>query len=402
MNYDVTYKTLKLNVAKFISFIFPLFLILAQYKFINLNLGFVLFQGCMIVILLLHFHFKVHRIFFIFLFLIFFMIMVSTLKYESMYHGTVFYYINGFFLFMVVVVFSTHIKLDYLYLPYMTVGVLITLVVLLQGGYMAISGIEVAPVKLLPITADQERLWAKAPRPSGFFTEPQLYASFILPLFLLTALNKKYYLSFILVLGILFSGSTYGVMVILVLIAWLFISSERPINIKVWGLLLIFVILLSVIFYTTGFFDKTIEKLIKTDVTQGIRVAKAPILFLEMSLSEKVLGMGSTVGDFINQHINAFPWLLPYLESDSHLLEYVTGLLGLAIYYGLLPMLGFLWMLKEFFFKGDRFQQGMIIIIFLHSISATILFNGYFVFFFILLFAKSFDGTSKVKYWKFK
>lgn len=391
-----------ISFPKLISFIFPLFLILAQYKFFNINLGFIIVQGLSALILISTCKLKVQKHFLIFISSVFIAVFFSMFLYGKMYHGTIFYYINGLLLCLVVIAFSAHIKFASLNRTLLIIGGGVTFIVICQGVYMAVSGAEMAPIKILPVTSAQQRLWENAPRPSGVFTEPQLYASFILPLFLLTVLKKNFIMSFIFMLGILLSGSTYGVMVIFSLVVWLLITSGRLTSFKVWVLIFICVFILAIIFYTTGAFDKTLEKLARTDITQGIRVAKAPLLFLEMSYSEKIFGMESTVGNFINQHINAFPWLLPYLTNGSHLLDYVTGLFGLAIYYGIVPMVFFLWMLIALLVKGDQFQQGMAIIILLHSVSATILFNGYFVYFFVLLFAKSFDGNSKVKYWNFK
>jgi hypothetical protein len=388
--------------SKLISLIFPFFLILAQYKLANINMGYILVQGLAAVILISNFKFRVQKHFLVFISSIFVAVIFSMYLYGKMYHGTIFYYLNGILLFLVVIVLSSYIKFSSLYRMLLVVGVFATLLVLIQGVYITVSGSEVAPIKLLPVTADLQRLWVAAPRPSGVFTEPQLYASFILPLFLFAVLKKKFILSFVFMLGILLSGSTYGIIVVFALVVWLVITSGRLTSIKAWMLICSCVFFLAIIFYTTGMFDKSLEKLARTDISQGIRVAKAPMLFLEMSFSEKIFGMESTVGDFISQHINVFPWLLRYLVNDSHLLNYVSGLFSLAIYYGVVPMILFLWMLIMTYIHGDRFQQGMVIVVFLHSLSATFLFNGYFVYYFVLLFANSFDGTSKVRYWSFK
>jgi len=391
-----------ISVSTLLSLIFPMFLVLAQYKFFNFNLGFVLVQGVAAIILISTLKLKVEKNFLIFISSVFTAVILSMFLYGEMYHGTIFYYVNGLLLCLVVIAFSSSIKFTSLYRTLLIMGGGITFIVICQGAYMAVAGVELAPIKLLPVMSAQQRLWEVAPRPSGVFTEPQLYASFILPLFLLAVLKKNFIMGFVFMFGILLSGSTYGIMVIFSLVAWIFASSGRLTSFKYWGGICICVILLAAIFYTTGVFDKALEKIARTDITQGIRVAKAPLLFLEMSFHEKIFGMESTVGDFINQHISAFPWLLPYLANGSHLLDYVTGLFGLAIYYGVVPMILFLWLLIVSFIKGDKFQQGMAIIILLHSISATILFNGYFVYFFVLLFANSVDGNSKITYWNFK
>jgi hypothetical protein len=387
---------------KFISFILPFFLILSQYKLANINMGFILVQGLTVIILISNFKFRVQKHFLVFISSIFVAVLFSTFLYVKMYHGTIFYYLNGILLFLVVIVLSSYIKLYSLYRVLLVVGFFTTVIVLFQGVYMAVSGAEVGPIKLLPIATAQQHVWEVAPRPSGVFTEPQLYASFILPLFLFAVLKKKIILSFVFMMGIVVSGSTYGIIIIFALAVWLVISSGRLISLKALMLICSYVFFLAIIFYTTGIFDNSLEKLARIDISQEIRVAKAPALFLEMSFSEKIFGMESTVGDFISQHINALYWLLPYLDNDSHLLDYISGLFGLAIYYGVVPMILFLWMLIVSYIQGDRFQQGMVIIIFLHSISATFLFNGYFVYFFVLLFANSFDGSSTVKYWNYK
>lgn len=387
----------KISIALIVSF-----LLLAQYKFSAINLGYILCQLAAITILVSDLSARVEKRFLVFLLSVYGCLVFSIILYKDIYHGTIFYYINGLSLVLVVAMFSNHIRISHLYTAYLVSGLLFTLIVYLQSAYLITTGNPVAPLRLLPVSPESMRLWEMSPRPSGVFTEPQLYASYVLPLFLLSVLKRRFISSFILLLGILISGSTYGLLIIAVLLLWLLVINGYLTRIKSWigGLLMCCVLI--VLYVNSNLLDNTVEKLMSTDFTEGIRVAKAPLLFWEMSIFEKLFGMGSTVEAFIRNHIYEFPWLLPYVKANHHLLGYVTGLFGLGISFGIIPMVLFLYMLANSYLKGDKFQKGMSIILFLHSISATILFNGYFVFFFTLLFAKSYDGSSKLRYWKFK
>lgn len=391
----------KIKVSQLVTVCLPLLFVFAQYKFFSINIGFLLLQMVSFVAFICKPELRIEKNFLLFILSIYLVVFFSYFYSGMIYNGTIFYYASGLLLVFVVLIMSSYANLSKMYDWYKLVGGFITVVVFFQGVYILITGSELAPIRLLPVSQDIERVWLPSPRPSGFFSEPQLYASFVLPLFLLSVLKKDYLLCFLLLLGILVSGSTYGLMIALVLSFWLVLRNGHLTNVKSWfGLLFLSGIFIS-IFFSTGLFDSAYEKLLRTDITQGIRVAKSPILFWEMSFVEKIIGMRSSVEDFIRVNINSFLWLAPYVEADSHLLGYVTGLFGLGIYFGIVPMLLYMWFLIRSFLKGDKFQQGMVIIILLHSISATILFNAYFVFFFVLLFSFSYDGSSKLRYWNF-
>lgn len=379
--------------------------ILSQYKVLSFNIGYLFLQAIAFLALIISLRtieFRFEKTFFIFNLSIFISVLLSLAIHGSIFNGTFFYYANGVTLIFIIGILSKYVNISKLYKWYAFLGIFITSVVVLQSMYIIISGENVSPIKLFPTPPESERLWQAASRPSGFFTEPQLYASFILPLFLLSFLKKHNILCFILAVGILASGSTYGLIILCFLTLWLVNTNIKVTSTKAWFTTSISIFLLLSLFIFTSLFDITIYKLLDTNFFETIRVGKSPILYFEMSTIEKLLGMQGSVENFIIENIASFPWLLRYLESDSRLLYYVTGLFGLGIYYGIVPMILFLFMLLNVYIHGDKFQKGLSIILFLHSISATFLFNSYFLFFFLLMFAASFDGSSTIKYWKLK
>ncbi len=389
--------TLNVRASRLMGVVFPFCLILSQYKYLSINFGFFFFSVISSVLLFGKRTFDVVPAFILFIFCVFFSLSVSVLVHGGLFHGTLTYYVMGIVLVFNVILLSSSIDITSLYFFYKLLAVLITLVVFVQGVVMMVFSVELAPIKILPVGGESLRLWEAEPRPSGVFTEPQLYASFVLPLLVLALINRERLVSLFLILGIMVSGSTYGLAIAACLLIWYNMKIRNLFSFTYLFGMAIFSVCVIAIYLYSSLFDSAIEKVLRTDLSEGIRVGKALFVFWEMSSLEKLVGLGVSVGDYVKMNVNNFPWLLPYVVSDSHLLDYVNGMFGLAIHFGVLPMFVFVWFLISVYQRGSKFQKGMVIILFLHSMSATFLFNGYFLFFFSLLFAGSINETSNIR-----
>ncbi|MEZ8397107.1 hypothetical protein AB6C85_03450 [Vibrio splendidus] len=375
---------------KSINFVFVSILILAQYSLGGgVNLGFLLFVMVSLIVLIHDFHrdkIELNVFFVLFIFSVLLSQTFSLLINQDFIHATKNYYILGCMLSVSVVALSRRIFLYRISNLMNNLGCVITLIVILQGIYILLTGNPVKPIQIFPVALDNSRLWEEAYRPSGVFTEPQLYCSFILPIFLHNLIQGEYKYCVLYLLGVLVSASTYGLVILAVLILWYLIVTKSILKGKVILYLALSIISLFILGIYSGIFESAIEKLIETDFLADIRVGKGLLLFLQMNWYEMLFGINETVSDFIYENIAELPMLLPYLMADSHLLNYVSGFWGLVIHYGVPVLCIFIVFLTKTYRMSCIYKKGIIVIIFMHSISATILFNGYFVYFFTILF----------------
>jgi len=373
-----------------VAVILAVYLLLAQYRLIGYaNMAYLVGAVVAAFTLRLALAIKTDKLFLVFILSIYLIVLAKAIVLRDLLTANRNYYLMGVLLSLCAVVFSSRINIDEFYKKYRVLCLVASLAVIIQGLYMAATGELLVPLQLMPTEKEEQGLWIEASRASGFFTEPQLYASFILPGIALALEKKEEKVAAILICGILISGSTYGIAIAgALLISSMTISRGKSAGYAAFVVLIALFVAVLVTSQHTDLFDPAIEKILRTDLATNIRMANAPAVFYHMSLTEKLFGLNMSLDDFIRRNAVLMPWLYDYMEVQSDGLTYVSGFFGLGVVYGVLPMILFILLLTKYFLHGSRFQRNMAIVIMLHSLSATILFNGYFVFFFSLLLAK--------------
>jgi hypothetical protein len=106
-------------------------------------------------------------------------------------------------------------------------------------------------------------------RPSAVFSEPQAYASYMIPLMFLAWHFKNYFFSIIVSISILLTGSSFGILILSMFLVYVLFVSLSIKNSP------IFIILLVSLFslYYFGFIDLFLEKTLDMDLSKNIRVA---------------------------------------------------------------------------------------------------------------------------------
>ncbi|WP_210442903.1 hypothetical protein [Vibrio crassostreae] len=368
------------------------FLIFDQFTMYGgLTLG-IFFLLILVFIILLQegkgFEIKSNKYFLCFMFVIYFSMLVSGLRNESLIHGTGAYYIRGVILVLGVLIIAQRLNLNRSLRVFNLFGLLCATVVLCQALYILISKNPVSPVNILPIPLEQQRLWANSFRASGVFSEPQLYATYMIPLIIVNVIFNKWKIAMYFSISVLASGSTYGFAIILILLGWVFFYRGFYKSRRLIYMLPLFLILVLGLL-SSGIFDEGIKKLFSTNLMADIRVGKGLLIFYEMNAVEKLFGLDVSVSDYVRENIVQFPTLLPYLLEESHLLNYISGFWGIVIHYGLISLIPFILFMCHTYFNGDFYKKAMVIFIIAHSLSATMMLNGYFVYLFILLLAPS-------------
>jgi hypothetical protein len=374
-----------------ISVTLAVYLLLSQYRLMGFaNMGYVVGVVVALFTLRQNLVLKTDKLFLLFVLSIYIILLVKSIALRDLFTANKNYYFMGVLLSLCVVAFSSRLNIDEFYKKYRVLCLVASWVVMVQGVYMAATGDLLAPIQLFPTTtAEQEQgLWIAASRASGFFTEPQMYAAFILPGIALALVKREAKVAAILICGILVSGSTYGIVIAGALLLSNMTMSRRK-DAGYATFVVVTVLFVAVLMATqyTALFDPAIEKLLSTDVATNVRLANSPAVFYHMSLAEKIFGLNVGVDEFMRRNAFLMPWLYNYMEIQSDGSTYLSGMFGLGVVYGVVPMVLFFLLVVKYFLRGSNFQRNLAIIVMLHSLSATILFNGYFVFFFSLLLA---------------
>ncbi|XVH58077.1 hypothetical protein RYX27_17855 [Providencia hangzhouensis] len=378
---------MKLKINYLVSSFIPILIILSQYKIIgHLSVGiFIIFIITALIIISDSFYFRMHKLT---LFLVLSMILSTMLFFfrtQTFNSAQVNFLIMGVAHIIMISTCIKNVNYQIMYKTYKIIGIICILIIIYQSIVLYVFGKPVAPISILPIAESDIRLWQPALRPSAIFTEPQAYCSFILPLLILARSENDNVLSGFIIASIILSGSSFGILSLAILLLYLFLSERK--NIKSMLSMLLFIIPLILVLISSPFMDSAIDKISKIDITNQIRLSKGFEIYFDMSVSEKFFGLDSSIEEYIKNNIGNYPWAFNYLNSDlEHLLNYVTSFSGTFVSYGLIPGILFTLLIFSNYYRTSGVARQMSILIILMSFTATLLFNAWFVFYYILLF----------------
>lgn len=168
-------------------------------------------------------------------------------------------------------------------------------------------------------------------RPNSFFLEPAHFAIFILPIFFYSLVEKKYLLSFIYILGILFSTSTTGFAILILILIYHFVFQRR--NFKL--LIVIGMLSIPLLFFSEYYdilFESNLDKLGTESLGENDRLLGSIPLVNRMDFLSWIFGLGynqmadffKTLGVFVKNYSNSF--LMSFFSFG------IVGLLSLILY----------------------------------------------------------------------
>lgn len=278
-------------------------------------------------------------------------------------------------------------NVEILFKIYIYIALFATLLIVFQTLFISITGSAVAPINILPVATSDERLWQPSFRPSSIFTEPQTFATYVLPALLYSFYNGKMVVGFVLTIGVVLSTSTFGTLSLAVLILYYFISKNRIGVTKKLAFISILTTLISIGFYF-GIFEATLEKLTNTDFSEQIRVTKGLLIIAEMNASNYFFGLNIPLFKFLMNNISEFRFLWPYINSEAeHLIVYVSTIYSLFIEFGIIALVGFVYFLISNYKNSSYLGKTILIVAFLLSVSSTFYLNAWFAFYFTIYFA---------------
>jgi len=294
-----------------------------------------------------------------------------------------------FLFFYITFMFTKQINRKYFSFFYYALCILSMVVMFVQGFYVYILNIGVFPLIPFFDRASKDIDMINIYRPTAFFFEPQHYASILLPFLIICLYKKRLTLSLLITLSILISTSTQGIVICSVF--WIIHIFEVKIKSIYKWLSLVAIILLVLFFLNSDFFTFSQNKILNVNISDDIRVTRAWGVFYDMPLEHKFTGIGmGVVNDYITITGNANKWLL---GQNIIARTFLSSLGGNFVHFGIVGGLLYIYLILKAFIgtKNNNIGRKLVILIFLSSFSQLIVFNNWFVFYWLFLFSLYFD-----------
>jgi hypothetical protein len=383
----------KVCVSYFTVF-FPVFIILAQYRtsigLASYGLNIIYFG--VIVFILRNRYVSVYRDLFILVVVYSLLEGYNLISREIDLSVTINRLIGPFVMIIGITTASLTIDRSKFFQYYEWVVIATSVGILYHSFVLVLSHGSVTPIAILPI--DQLDIFSRQlDRPVSFFTEPQAYASFVMPMYA-NYLVSRHFLRAALLFGVLIvSTSSFGILcAAMLIVAYGLMSGSKS------RFVLVVLAMVSVGYFTITFTDlgqQALNKILLTDYETSIRTGKGLQVFSTFSLRAQLFGTMDTVTDYVVRNIRDFDWANAYLGSDAeHLLEYLTtfsyvlvnfGIVGLALYVGFLYRL--------YVSSSTKLSRLLFAMIVIANFSNTVLFNAWFIFYYVLMYISNRDSA---------
>jgi len=377
----------KFKSNTFLSYFFPFFMILAQYPiFSTFTVGILIIMAYTIV-----YYSTVSKKIYVHKYLLYLTLYITLMEIFDMLRGgfvrdgQINSIIMMYIWLFIISVSSSIIDMKKMYKVFSVIGIVSIGVIIYQSIFIYGFHQPMKPIPILPIPSSHSFVWESAMRPSGFFTEPAAYVSYILPLLFLTIYYKKYLFSGLIIFSILLSGSSSGIIFLAIYAFYSTFFLIKKLYKKI--ILIIGFILATYLFFTVGIFDSAIKKIATTDFEHQIRVTKGFLVYYDMSLSEKLFGIVGSLGHYILSHIENFPWANIYIINDKvRLLDYITSFSGEMVKSGIFAALLYIMIFYKMFKYDNKEFKGMLLLIIISTFISSFAYNAWFAYSYIIYF----------------
>lgn len=309
-----------------------------------------------------------------------------------------------FFMFVSIFLVATlgYIEKESFFKVYYVVGIICSILVIVQFILGNLIGIPQSAIQILPVAAEDMHFWIQnSSRSSGLFTEPQAFCSYILPLLILLLFKRRFTSSFFISIAILLSTSSQGIILALVVWGYYLVIYEKNVVKKYFRFLAgtIAIILTIVVMRRIPMFEPIIDKIFAINLFgYDIRLTKGFQIYFAMPNWDKFTGIGfGNLRDYIlNGNFNFF-WIR---LTRSELLGYITTMSNVLVSFGIIAFLLYINIFIQNWKSGTPEAKLMLIIIFISSFTQTVLFNAWFIFYWIVY--EVMDNYSRSRYLEIK
>lgn len=375
MNLDHLHRT-QYEKSIMLSWLFPIYYIFAQYSLPVFSIG-----TWLLLILLVESLMKKYLIInkYILIFFVYTMVLELTFHVNSLNINSI---LNMLFSIIFISTFSYKIDMKIFYKAYKYLGSIFSITIIIQFIQIFILKQTVkSSISIFPALTRGIYEWERyLNRPSSFFSEPQAYASYIIPLIILSLKEKNIKISLFFTFCIILSTSSQGIITIGII--WLIFANKLLKGTFKKALLNGAIIISSLLFFSLPIFEFARSKILDTDFSDNVRLTRGFETYSNLPLINKIFGIGflNQENFFENSHIN-----LSWYEG-SLIKEFITSASGVIVYFGFVSGIILLIFLIKYYINSDGTGKIFVVVLVLSMLSQNILYNSWFIFYYILAF----------------
>ena len=269
---------------------------------------------------------------------------------------------------------------------YYIIGVFFSALVIFQFILGNFFGIPQSAIRILPVASQDMHFWIQnTTRASGVFTEPQAYSSYILPLLILLLFRRKFKSAIYISIAIFASTSSQGIIIALIIWAYYLIIYEKNGAKKFFRFFagIVAIIFAVLILRDIPAVKPIIDKIFSINLSgYDIRLTKGFQIYYTMPILDKIIGIGfGNLHDYLLSGNFNFFWMA--LTRDE-LLGYITTMSNILVSFGILAFVFYMNIYVKNWKSGTPEARLILIIIFVSSFTQTILFNAWYIFYWVV------------------
>lgn len=299
-----------------------------------------------------------------------------------------------------VTIIAKHLDKDALYRCWKVLGLIVCAVVVYQFFQIFFLHQSVLPIRLLPVKSEQlmrlENWTELSQRPVAFFTEPAMVVAFLTPVLFFAQQKKEWWVSTIVSVAILLSGSTSGVIALTVM--WgVFLFSYKISKTSRVVLILLFVAAVFV-FLNSSIFSSSLGKinyeLSGESGNMNVRVMRGWWVYAVLDTRFQLFGITDyDLSSFIYRYAPEFTWQTGYEEHF-----YLNTVQRILIQTGVVGAVLYIWMLIKLWMSINKLVWPYLSVVIVSMFFASNFFaNGLFVLQYIVILSYLTKFDKKVK-----
>lgn len=301
-----------------------------------------------------------------------------------------------------VAIIAKHVDKESLYRCWKVLGLIVCIVVLYQFVQIFVLGHSVLPIRLLPVRSEELALndnWTTpSDRPVAFFTEPAMVIAFLTPVLLFAQQKKDYFVAIVVSIAILLTGSTSGVIALLIMWGFYIVSFKLSRTVKI-VLVLLFIAAIYA-FLTIDIFSSSIEKinheLSGESGNMDARMLRGWWIYAILDLRSQLFGISDyDIASFVYGNASEFTFQTViednfYLNTAQRILIQ-TGAVGAVLY---------IWMLIKLWISTNKAVRPYLLYVIVSMFFASNFYiNGMFGLQYVVLlsYLTKFEGKSETR-----
>lgn len=285
-----------------------------------------------------------------------------------------------------ILIFSLHIDQRNFFKAYYVVGLVCSIIVIYQFIMANIFGVMQNAIQILPVAEENQHYWIEnSNRVSGLFTEPQGYCSYILPLLAYLIFSYKFKSALLISIAIFASTSSQGIILMVIVWGYYFViygkntvNKYRKSIIACFFALVAFCILIRIEQFSFIF-----EKIKSINIfAYDIRLTKGFQIYFAMPWVDKIKGIGfGNLTEYLKNGNFDFFWM-PLTRTV--LFGYITTMSQVLVSFGFFGFLLYLNVFRKNKASKSELGRVILLLIFISSFTQTILFNAWYLFYWIV------------------